>query len=148
MISCSTLFLRLFAQILGVCGALWLITAPTQAQNFAAVSTHGITQEDKVYQMAETPPAPQGGLSTFYEYVEDNLVCPAEARKKGIKGNVFVQFVVEKDGQLSNIKVVKGLGHGCDEAVVTCLKSAPRWKTGMQAGKAVRVQKTLSIQIK
>ncbi len=106
------------------------------------------TQEDKIYEMAEEPPAPIGGLAKFFEYTEDNLVYPAEAKKNGVKGNVFVKFVVEKDGKLSQIKVIKGLGHGCDEAVITCLQAAPRWKAGKQSGKTVRVVKTMSIQIK
>jgi protein TonB len=137
------------AQLLGVCALVWLITLPTCAQPRAyAVAASNITQDEKVYQMAETPPAPEGGLAAFYEYTEDNLVCPKEAKKNGIRGNVLVQFIVEKDGQLSAIKVIKGLGYGCDEAVISCLKTAPRWKPGKQQGKTVRVQKTMSIQIK
>jgi len=147
MISSPLTRFRLFAHSLGICGALWLSNSlPATAQNF--VQAQYVLQEEKVWQVAEQPPTPEGGLTTFYEYTEDNLACPAEAKKKGIKGNVFVQFIVEKNGELSQIKVVKGLGYGCDEAVVNCLKSAPRWKPGKQEGKPVRVQKTMSIQIK
>jgi protein TonB len=142
-----TTFLCHFAQLVGCCGIFWLTALSVQAQNYSTASLTP-SQEDKIYPMAETPPAPEGGLSVFFEYTEDNLDCPAEAKKKGVKGNVYVQFVVEKDGQLSNIKVVKGLGYGCDEAVIKCLQSAPRWKAGKQGGKPVRVQKTMAIQIK
>lgn len=123
-----------------------ICTLPAHAQNYASALSP--TQEDKIYEMAEEPPAPVGGLAKFFEYTEDNLVYPEDAKKKGVRGNVFVKFVVEKDGQISNIKIIKGLGHGCDEAVITCLKAAPRWKAGKQGGKTVRVVKTMSIQIK
>lgn len=123
-----------------------LANLPAKAQSYA--SAQSLTQEDKIYEMAEQPPVPEGGLAKFYEYTEEHIVYPAEAKKKGIKGNVFVKFVVEKNGELSNLKIVKGLGYGCDEAVLTCLRSAPRWKAGKQNGKTVRVIKTMSIQIK
>ena len=135
-----------FSRCAGLLGILFLYALPIQAQNYA--SAQNITQEDKIYEMAEQPPTPEGGLAKFYEYTEDNLAYPAEAKKKGVRGNVFVKFVVEKNGELSNIKIIKGLGYGCDEAVVSCLKSAPRWKAGKQNGKVVRVIKTMSIQIK
>ena len=111
-----------------------------------AVST--FAQEETIYKTTEVAPAPEGGLVAFYEYTKENISYPTDAKQKGIKGNVFVQFVVEKDGKLSNIKVVKGLGYGCDEAVITCLRTSPKWKPGKQQGKIVRVQKTLSIQVK
>lgn len=135
-----------FSRFSCLLGILWLCALPTHAQNYA--SAQHITQEDKIYEMAEQPPVPEGGLAKFYEYTEDNLAYPAEAKKKGVKGKIFVKFVVEKDGQISNIKIIKGLGHGCDEALIACLKSAPRWRAGKQGGKAVRVVQTMSIQIK
>lgn len=101
-----------------------------------------------VYKVSEHPPIPQGGLSSFYSYTEDNIKRPTQAKQKGIKGQVFVQFVVEKDGALSNIKVIKGIGAGCDEEVIKCLKNAPRWKPGKQKGQNVRVQQTLAIAVK
>lgn len=103
---------------------------------------------ETVYKISEKSPEPCGGLVTFYEYTEDNIKKTEEAKKKGIRGNVFVQFIVEKDGKLSNIKVIKGIGAGCDEAVVDCLKNAPKWTPGKQNGTCVRVQKTMSIQVR
>lgn len=106
------------------------------------------TNNETIYKMTEQAPAPQGGLSTFYSYTEDNIKRPMTAKQKGVKGQVFVQFVVEKDGTLSNIKIIKGIGAGCDEEVVKCLKKAPRWKPGKQKGQNVRVQQTLAIAVK
>ena len=104
--------------------------------------------KEVIYKMAEVPPKPVGGLEAFYEYTEENIERPKEALVKGVKGNVFVQFVVETDGTLSNIKIIKGIGAGCDEVVVNCLKNAPKWIPGKQNGETVRVQKTLSIQVR
>lgn len=104
-------------------------------------------QKEAVYRITELPPKPNGGMGAFYAYTEDHIERPLEAVKKGVKGKVFVQFVIEKDGELSNIKVLKGLGCGCDEAVVKCLQKAPKWIPGKQKGKTVRVRKTLAIQV-
>jgi periplasmic protein TonB len=87
-------------------------------------------------------------MMAYLDYTEENIERPMEAKKQGVKGNVFVQFIVEKDGKITNIKVIKGLGSGCDEAVIQCLQKAPRWIPGMQNGKNVRVQKTLAIAVR
>ncbi len=103
---------------------------------------------ETIYKMTEQAPAPKGGLSSFYNYTEDNIKRTPAAKQKGIKGQVFVQFIVEKDGTLSNIKVIKGIGAGCDEEVIKCLKNAPHWQPGKQKGKPVRVQQTLAIAVR
>jgi protein TonB len=106
-------------------------------------------QDDKtIYKMTEVPPKPSCGMMAFLEFTEENIQRPVEAVKHGVKGNVFVQFVIEKDGKISNIKVIKGLGSGCDEVVVKCLEKAPKWIPGQQNGKIVRVQKTMAIAVR
>lgn len=104
--------------------------------------------QDMVFLVADQSPKPNGGLCAFFEYTEDNIRKSDEAKVKGVKGNVFVQFVVEKDGTLSNIKVIKGIGYGCDEAVIKVLEKAPRWTPGIQKGKPVRVQHTMAILVR
>lgn len=117
---------------------------------FTALFTQSYAQnkEENIYQMTEKPARPMGGMSAFLEYTSKNLERPEEAIKKGIKGSVFVQFVVEKDGKLSNIKILRGIGGGCDEQVVKILKQAPKWVPGVQQGKPVRVRKTLAINVR
>ncbi|TAE68530.1 MAG: energy transducer TonB [Bacteroidetes bacterium] len=117
---------------------------------FLSIFTQKITAQstEVIYKMTEQAPIPKGGLSTFYNYTEDNIKRTPIAKQKGIKGQVFVQFVVEKDGALSNIKVIKGIGAGCDEEVIKCLKNAPRWQPGKQKGQPVRVQQTLAIAVR
>lgn len=64
----------------------------------------------------------KGGMSRFYQKLNSNLEYPKEAKAAGIKGRVFLTFIVEKDGSISNVKVMRKLGHGCDEAAVDALK--------------------------
>lgn len=110
---------------------------------FTFIAQQAISQ-DKIYKMAQKSPHPKTGLEAFHEYVSQNV----QIHKKGVSGNVFVQFIVEKNGQLSNIKVLKGIGGAsCNNAVIKVLRSAPRWYPGKQNGRPVRVQKVLAVKI-
>ena len=109
-----------------------------------------ITEEkeeiEEIFQIVETYPEPAGGMSTFYTYVSENLSYPPKAARLNVSGIVFLQFVVEKDGQITNIKVIKGIGAGCDEEAVRVLEGAPDWKPGRQRGRNVRVYMTVPIR--
>jgi TonB family protein len=87
-------------------------------------------------------------FSALYEYIAKNLQYPADARKRRVEGKVYAEFVVEKDGSLSNVKVAKGIGAGCDEAVVRVVKSLPKWNPGQKDGKIVRTRFTLPVVFK
>ncbi len=100
---------------------------------------------EEIFQIVEKYPEPVGGYPAFYSYLSDHLKYPVSALRVGVSGRVFVQFVVEKDGSLSNILVVKGIGFGCDEEAVRVLKNAPPWQPGKQRGRAVRVRQSLPI---
>jgi len=67
------------------------------------------------------------------------------AKENNVSGKVFVTFVVEKDGSLTDVKVVRGIGSGCDEEAMRVLKASPKWKAGIQNGRPVRVQYTMPI---
>ena len=85
------------------------------------------------------------GLKKLYEFVEANLRYPATARERNTHGLVIVTMVVEKDGSLSQVRVVKGLGDGCDEEAVRIVKLSSPWKPGTQNGHAVRVAYSLPV---
>lgn len=87
------------------------------------------------------------GLLAFYEFIGKNFKYPAEARKDSITGKVILSFIVEKDGALTDIKVLKNLGYGTGEAAVDVLKHSPNWNPGLKGGKPVRVQFTLPIAL-
>ena len=88
------------------------------------------------------------GYSGFYRYVAKYLRYPSEARRHNVEGKVFVQFIVDRDGSMTDIKVVRGLGYGCDEEVLRVLKNAPEWEPGKQRGEPVRVIMILPITFK
>ena len=82
------------------------------------------------------------------DYVSKNVVYPSEAQEKGISGRVFVGFIVEKDGSVNEVKVLRGIGGGCDEESVRVIKSMPKWKPGKMKGKPVRVSYMMPIIFK
>jgi len=100
-----------------------------------------------IFQSVEVPPTPQGGLEEFYKYVGRNYNYPAQAQEQGVSGRVLLQFVVERDGSLTDIQVLRDLKYGTGEEAVRMLKRAPKWKPGIQNGRPVRVQFTLPIQL-
>ena len=103
---------------------------------------------DEIFTIVEDQPAPPGGMSAFYKYVATTLRYPAQARRMGIEGKVFVQFVVDKDGSLTDVKAIKGIGAGCDEEAVRVISKAKKWKPGKQRGRAVKVRMILPITFK
>ncbi len=102
-----------------------------------------IVEDNTVYQAVEVKPDFPGGLQKFYDFVGKNYRAPEE----DIKGSVYVQFVVEKDGSLTDIKVMRDLGYGTGAEAIRVLKKSPRWKPGIQNGRPVRVLYSLPIKI-
>lgn len=100
---------------------------------------------DEIFFIVEEQPAPKGGMPAFYKYIGESIKYPMQAKQAKIQGKVFVEFVVDRDGSISNIKVVKGIGFGCDEEAARVLKESPKWRPGKQRGKPVRVRMTLPI---
>ena len=101
--------------------------------------------EQEIFQIVEEMPSFPGGEQKLMEYVVKNVKYPQIAKETGIKGRVFVSFVVEPDGSVSNVKVLRGIGGGCDEEAMRVVKSMPKWKPGKQRGKAVRVSYMLPV---
>ena len=95
--------------------------------------------EQEIFQIVEEMPAYPGGDQKLMEFIAKGIKYPQIARETGIQGRVFVGFVVEPDGSVSNVKVLRGIGGGCDEEAMRVVKSMPKWKPGKQRGKAVRV---------
>ncbi len=103
---------------------------------------------DSIYQIVEQMPQFPGGESALMEYVSKNVVYPEEAKEKEIQGRVFIGFVVEKDGSIGEVKVLRGIGGGCDEEAVRVIKGMPKWKPGIKDGKPVRVSYMMPINFK
>ena len=105
-------------------------------------------QEDEVYTVVEQMPEFPGGEEARTKFFIDNITYPKEALKNGIQGRVFVTFVVEKDGKITNVRVLRGIGGGCDEEAARVISLMPDWKPGKHKGKPVRVQFNLPVQFK
>ncbi len=97
------------------------------------------------FTIVEVMPEPIGGLSDFFQFVYKEIKYPNRARSMGIDGRITVQFIIDKDGSLTNFVILKGIGAGCDEEVLRVLKLAPKWKPGKQRGRPVRVKMALPI---
>lgn len=105
-------------------------------------------EEDEIFLVVEDQPEPYGGMTAFYEYIKNNLEYPKYAKRNGVTGKVFLQFIVDKEGRIGNIKVVKGIGYGCDEEAARVLANSPKWKPGKQRGRCVKVKMTIPIMFK
>ena len=105
-----------------------------------------VEEDNSVYNTAgiEVKPDFPGGMEKFYKFVGKNYQTPEE---EGLKGKVFVSFVVEKDGSLTDIKVIRDIGYGTGKEAIRVLKSCPKWTPGEQNGKKVRVLYSLPINI-
>jgi TonB family protein len=129
-----------------ICGIIFLSSAcNTETKTNEADSN---SEEAEMYTIVEELPQPEGGLGSFYNYVQNEISYPLLARKNGIEGRVFVEFVVERDGSLSGIKAIKGINDECDNEAVRVMQSASAFKPGKQRGRTVRVRMVLPITFK
>jgi len=105
-----------------------------------------VEEDNNIYNTAgiEVKPDFPGGLDKFYKFIGKNFQVPEE---EGLKGKIFVTFVVEKDGSLTDIKVIRDIGFGTGKEAIRVLKSCPKWNPGEQNGKKVRVLYSLPISI-
>lgn len=102
----------------------------------------------KVYDIVDEMPVFPGGDNELLKYIEDNLEFPQEAIDGGVHGRVFVNIIVEPDGSISNAKIIRGIGSGCDEEAVRVIESMPHWNPGRRKGEEVRVSMTIPVSFK
>lgn len=121
------------------------ITEETKVEAITITVEQPKEDVDEIFMVVEEAASPIGGMQAFYEYVGKKLKYPAQARRMNIEGKVFVEFVVNRDGSIQDVKAIKGIGAGCDEEAVRVIQSAPAWKPGKQRGKAVRQRMVLPI---
>jgi len=101
-----------------------------------------------IYVAAEIMPEFPGGQAELMKYLSSNIRYPSIAMEENIQGRVIASFVVEIDGKISNIEIVRGLGGGCDEEVIRIIKNMPKWKPGKNRGETVRVKFALPVVFK
>jgi protein TonB len=93
----------------------------------------------------ESMPKPINGYKAFYTFIGKNLKYPKQAQRMGIEGKVFIQFVINKKGEITDVKVLKGIGAGCDAEAERVMNLAPKWNPGKQRGKPVHVRMVLPL---
>ena len=103
---------------------------------------------DEVYLIVEDAATPVGGYDAFYAFVKDKLRYPRSALKSNVQGKVYVNFIIDQQGNITNLKVARGIGSGCDEEAVRVMKIAPKWNPARQRGKAVRQSIVIPIHFK
>ena len=102
-------------------------------------------EEDKVFDIVEQRPLFPGGQSALMQFLHDNIKYPVVAQENGVQGRVTVQFVVEKDGSITDVHVLRGVDPSLDKEAVRVVKSMPRWTPGKQNGTTVRVNYRLPV---
>ncbi len=132
-----------------------LIETESLISNSVIKETHKDTSQK--FLVVENMPEFPGGEDALIKYVSSNLTYPEDAKKEGVTGRCFIQFVVEKDGSISNVEVFRSVGHNikdenkkaiakqCDDEAVRVIKSMPKWNPGEQRGKKVRVEYRMPI---
>ena len=101
-----------------------------------------------IFTIVEEMPSFPGGDAARNKFLSENIVYPMQASENGIQGTVYVSFIVNTDGKTENIKILRGIGGGCDEEAMRVVKLMPRWKPGKQNGKMVSVFYTMPVYFK
>jgi protein TonB len=107
-----------------------------------------VEDPNKVFLVVEQPPEFEGGLEAMYKFISKNMKYPASARRMNIEGSVFVGFVVDADGKISETSIIKGISADCDKEALRVVQMMPKWRPGKQSGRPVRVKFVLPIKFK
>ena len=132
----------------GVMYALLLFVFSTKATAQKGSNKADVKDKD-LYTMANIEKLPEfpGGLTEFYKFIGKKFKMPAEAQKNKLEGKAYMQFIIEKDGSLSDIKTLQDPGYGIGDEAIRVLKLSPKWTAATQEGKPVRVMYSLPITI-
>lgn len=106
--------------------------------------------EEEIFTVVEEMPSFPGGTAELYKYLGENIRYPEVAKEAGIQGKVYISFVVEKDGSIADVKILRGIPGGkmCDNEAMRVVQNMPKWSPGKQRGKAVRVSYNLPVQFR
>ena len=102
--------------------------------------------QNEIFTVVEDMPKFPGGEEARASYLASNIKYPEAARKAGVQGTCYISFVIDKDGSVSNVKVLRGIGGGCDEEAVRVIQTMPKWEPGTQRGEPVRVQFNMPVK--
>lgn len=107
-----------------------------------------VVEDNAPFLNVEINPSFVGGLSEMYKFLSKTLKYPSAAQRNNVEGRVYLNFIVERDGSITDINVLKSVGFGCDEEAVRAVKLMPKWTPGKQNGRNVRVKYTIPVTFK
>ena len=126
--------------------------ASAQVQQSTPIPVHDITDtakseenDDVIFGMLDPEPEYPGGIEALYNFMRENIRYPQEAKKLGIEGRVFVNFVIDTDGTVSEPRILRDIGGGCGEEVLRVVNMMPRWKPALHRGKPLRTRYNLPV---
>jgi protein TonB len=123
-----------------------LIDVDTEFEKFIPIDDF---EEDDIFSNpSEIKPSFPGGDSALNKFLYSNIDYPIKASENGIQGKVFLTFVIETDGSITDVKTLRGIGGGCDEEAIRVVKMMPKWIPAKLRGKVVRVQFNLPVKFK
>lgn len=122
--------------------------ATSEAIKVAPVEAIEKEESDEIFMIVEEQPQFPGGTGEFMKFVVANMRYPRQARSMGVEGKVFIKAVVGKDGKLTDLEVMKGIGAGCDEEALRVVSQSPPWKPGRQRGREVRTRIVIPLVFK
>ena len=105
-------------------------------------------EEDNRHVMVNILPDFVGGNKNFIKFIKSKLSYPEKAVRSNIEGSVEIAFDITRDGSLKNIRLLKGIGYGCDEEALRIVSDSPKWRPGRLAGRSVEITQTVTIQFK
>lgn len=120
---------------------------PDDSVTLYSVTSPAENQEE-IVNFPEVMPEFPGGTDALMSFLSKNIRYPEDAREMGIQGKVICQFVVEPNGEVTNISILRGVHPSCDQEAIRVLKKMPLWKPGMQKGRSIRVSYTLPISFR
>ncbi len=131
-----------FVIIVVVAVAAFFVGVEIKAKKDIAISEppKHVVEDTKVFIVVEQMPLFPGGDAALMEYLSSNIHYPAEAAKKGVQGRIVVSFIVERDGSLSDVHVLRSVDPSLDREAMRVVKSMPKWQPGKQNGATVRVK--------
>jgi periplasmic protein TonB len=128
---------------------LAFLAVPLLSFNLALAQKDSFVEEvveTPAFTVVEKMPEYPGGDEARIRFLVDNVMYPVKAKEKHIQGTVYIAFIVETNGSVTGVKVLRGIGGGCDEEAVRVTKMMPAWKPGYQKGKPVRVMFNMPVK--
>lgn len=115
---------------------------------FVSGKCYSTTGKDTTYYKRRIDAEFVGGFNNFAKYLSNNIVYPKKAKELGIEGKVYIGFVINEEGNVENVKVIKGIGAGCDEEAFRIIKKMPAWNPGKFEGQTIKMSFTIPIEFK